>query len=62
MKASELDGGSEAYFDFRACVKERVGSGVRVGRMKDADVGEGWRPGCLLDSMYGRRIGVGIGV
>lgn len=41
------EGGSEAYFDFRACVKERVGSGVRVGRMKDAHVGEGWRPvGC----------------
>jgi len=38
------EGGSEAYLDFRACVNERVGSGVRVGRMKDAHVGEWWRP------------------
>jgi hypothetical protein len=39
-----------------------VGSGVRVGRMKDADVGEGWRPVFLLDLMYGRGIDVGISV
>ena len=43
MKVGE-EGGSEAYLDFRACVNERVGSGVRVGRMKDAHVGEWWRP------------------
>lgn len=33
---------SEAYFAFRASVKEREGSGLRVGRMKEAAVA------CLL--------------
>lgn len=37
--------GSEAYLDLRARGKEREGSGGRVGRMKEAAVGEGWRPG-----------------
>jgi hypothetical protein len=39
------EGGSEAYLCFRAEGKVCGGSGGRVGRMKDAGVGEGWRPG-----------------
>lgn len=38
------EGGSEAYFNLRAEGKERDGSEGRVGRMKEADVGEEWRP------------------